>query len=155
MDSQSVKTTEATGPRGYDAGKKVPGRKRHALADTDGRLLVGQVGPASMQDRDGAVPLLKASRRSFPVVEGCFADAAHASDRVMQATRMAIEIVRKPKDQVGFAVHPKRWVVERLFAWLGRNRRPAKDFESTIASAVAFAHAASVLLLTRRLARCA
>ena len=82
-----------------------------------------------------------------------FADAAYNADRVAQATRIAIEIVHKPKDQVGFTVHPRRWVVERCFAWLGRNRRLAKDFEATIASATAFLYAASVQLLTRRLAR--
>jgi len=80
-----------------------------------------------------------------------FADAGYASERVRTATRIAFEIVRTRPDQVGFAVHPRRWVVRRLFAWLGRNRRLAKDFEATLASA--FLYAASVLFLTRRLAR--
>src|SRR5277367_3902031 len=153
IDSQSVKTTEAGGPRGYDAGKKVNGRKRHAMVDTDGRALVLQAHPASIQDRDGAVPLLKSSRAAFPFVERTFADNAYAADRVAGATRIAIEIVRKHPDQIGFAVQPRRWVVERFFAWVGRNRRLAKDFEATLASAEAFLYAASVMLLTRRLAR--
>lgn len=154
IDSQSVKTTEAGGPRGYDAGKKVNGRKRHLMVDTDGRPLIGHLTPASVQDRDGAPPLLKTSRANFPFIERAFADAAYAADRVAAATRIAIEIVRKPVGQVGFAVHPRRWVVERCFAWLGRNRRLARDFEATIASATAFLYAAAVMLLTRRLARC-
>lgn len=153
IDSQSVKTTEAAGPRGFDAGKKVLGRKRHAMADTDGRALVMQAHPASVQDRDGAVPLLQASRKAFPFVEHVFADSAYAADRVAVATRITVEIVRKHPEQVGFAVHRRRWVVERLFAWLGRNRRLAKDVEATIASAEAFLYAASAMLLIRRLAR--
>jgi transposase len=107
------------------------------------------VHPASVQDRDGAVPLLKASRRSFPFVELAVADTAAAAERVRDATCIAIQIVRKIPGQVGFEVHPRRWVVERCFAWLGRNRRLAKDFEATIASATAFLYAASAMLLLR------
>jgi transposase len=153
LDSQSVKTTEAGGPRGYDAGKKIKGRKRHALVDTDGRALVLHAHAASIQDRDGAGPLLKASRARFPFIERVFADAAYDAERVATATRIVVEIVRKPPQQVGFAVHPRRWVVERFFAWICRNRRLAKDFEATIASAEAFLYTASIMLLTRRLAR--
>ena len=153
MDSQSVRTTEAGGPRGYDAGKKVWGRKRHALVDTDGRLLVMQAGPASVQDRDGAMALLQASRKLYPFIERAFADGGYAGERVATATVIAVEIVRKQAGQVGFAVQPRRWVVERTFAWLGRNRRLARDFEATIASATAFLYAASTMLLTRRLGR--
>ena len=153
--SQSVKTTESGGPRGDDAGKRVKGRKRHALVATDGRALFIRAHAAAIQDRDGAVPLLRASRRLCPWIATVFADAGYAADRVATATRIVVEIVRKPPDQVGFAVHPRRWVVERFFAWLGRNRRLAKDVEATLASATAFLYAASVMLLIRRLARAA
>jgi len=145
IDSQSVKTTEAGGPRGYDAGKKINGRKRHALVDTDGRGLVLEPHPASIQDRDGGGPLLRASRRIFPFIQRVFADSGYAGEKVAKATLIAVEIVRKNPDQVGFAVNPRRWVVERFFAWIGRNRRLAKDFEATIDSARAFPYAASVM----------
>ena len=108
-----------------------------------------------MQDRDGAVPLLKASRSRHPFVAKAFADSAYNSERVANATSIDVQIVRKIANQTGFVIHPRRWVVERTFAWLGRNRRLAKDFEATIASATAFLYAASAMLLTRRLARSA
>ena len=126
IDSQSVKTTEAGGPRGYDAGKKINGRKRHALVDTDGRGLVLEPHPASIQDRDGGGPLLRASRRIFPFIQRVFADSGYAGEKVAKATLIAVEIVRKNPDQVGFAVNPRRWVVERFFAWTGRNRTAGK-----------------------------
>ena len=149
LDSQSVKTTESGGPRGYDAGKKVKGRKRQALVDTDGRALVLDPQPANVQDRDGAVPVLKQSRRSYPFIAKAFADAGYAGDRPASATLIAVEIVRKPPGQVGFVVHPRRWVVKRFFAWISRNRRLWKDPEATTASAKAFLYAASVTMLLR------
>jgi transposase len=152
IDSQSIKTTEAGGPRGYDAGKKINGRKRHALVDTDGRGLVLEPHPASIQDRDGGGPLLCASRRIFPFIQRVFADSGYAGEKVAKATSIAVEIVRKNPDQVGFVVNPRRWVVERFFAWIGRNRKLAKDFEATIDSARAFLYAASIMLLVRRIA---
>lgn len=155
IDSQSVRTTEAGGPRGYDAGKKINGRKRHALVDPDGRPLLLEPHSASIQDRDGGGPMLAASRPLFPFIERVFADGGYDHERVTTATAIVVEIVRKLPDQVGFAVLPRRWVVERFFAWIGRNRRLAKDFEATIASARAFLYAASVMLLVRRIARAA
>ena len=151
LDSQSVKTTESGGPRGYDAGKKVKGRKRQALVDTDGRALVLAPQPADVQDRDGAVPVLKQSRRSYPFIVKAFADAGYAGDKPASATLIAVEIVRKSPGQVGFVVHPRRWVVERFFAWISRNRRLWKDPEATLASAKAFLYAASVMMLLHRI----
>jgi transposase len=150
IDSQSAKTTD---PRGYDAERRSTDRKRHALVDTDGRGLVLEPHPASIQDRDGGGPLLRVSRRIFPFIQRVFADSGYAGEKIAKATLIAVEIVRKNPDQIGFAVNPRRWVVERFFAWIGRNRRLAKDFEATIDSARAFLYAASVMLLVRRIAR--
>ena len=102
IDSQSVKTTEAGGLRGYDAGKKVNGRKRHALVDTDGRGLLLEPHPASIQDRDGGAPLIRASRRIFPFIQRVFADSGYAGEKVAKATLVAVEIVARTH-QVGFA----------------------------------------------------
>ena len=100
-----------------------------------------------------ALAVLAASRHAFPFIAKVFADSGYAGKRVAGATAIAVEIVRKNPDQIGFAVQPRRWVVERFFAWIGRNRRLAKDFEATLESARAFLYAASIMLLTRRLAQ--
>jgi len=126
------------------------GGERHAMVDTDGRLLMAQIHAADVQDSDGAVPPLKVSRRRFPFVEQAFAGSAYACERVRKTTCIATEIIRKPLWQVGFCVHKRRWVVERCFAWMGRNRRLAKEFEATIASAIAFLYVAPVMLLVRQ-----
>ena len=106
---------------GYDAGKKIKGRKRHALDDTDGRPLVLETRPADKQDGDGGGTVLAASRHAFPYNAKVFADSGYAGKRVDGDTDNDDEIVRKNDDQVGFAVQPRRWVVERFFAWIGSN----------------------------------
>ena len=153
IDSQSVKTTESGETRGYESGKKIKGRKRHAMVDTDGPALKLQAHSAAIQDRDGAGPLLRASRASWPFVALGYADGGYAGPRVADASPIRIEVVRKADRQVGFAVITRRWVVERFFAWINRNRRLAKDFEAKIESVEAFLYAASSILLLRRLAR--
>ena len=157
IDSQSVKTTEVGGPRGYDAGKKVKGRKRHILTDTGGLLVAAQVHAADVQDRDGAVPLLASIRMLFCWLRHVFADSAYAAKKLTTALaamgKWTIEIVKRSDVAKGFVLLPRRWVVERTLAWLNRNRRLAKDFEATLASAQAWIYIASVKLLSRRLAR--
>jgi transposase len=157
IDSQSVKTTEAGGPTGYDAGKRVKGRKRHILTDTTGLLVGAIVHAADIQDRDGAPMLLASIRRALPWLRHVFADTAYAGDKLEQALAKlgtwTLEIVRRAEAAKGFVLLPRRWVVERTIAWLNRNRRLAKDFEATIDSAVAWLMIASVKLLSRRLGR--
>jgi transposase len=157
IDSQSVKTTESGGPSGYDAGKKVNGRKRHILTDTCGFLVFILVHAADIQDRDGAVDVLAAIRHRFPWLRHVFADGGYAGEKLRDAlTGMGtwtVEIIKRSDTVKGFEVLPRRWVVERTFAWLGRCRRLAKDWEKSIESSTAWALIASIRMVTRRTAR--
>lgn len=153
MDSQSVKTAEAGGPRGYDAGKKINGRKRHALVDTDGRAIKLQVGPADVQDRDGAVALLGASRARFPFVELVFADSAYAGDRGQchPHHRRHRTQDRRP-DRLPT---PQTTLGRRAVLRLDGTQPPLlARCEKHVASVEAFLYAAASIILLRRLGPC-
>jgi transposase len=157
IDSQSAPTTQAGGPRGYDAGKRVCGRKRHIVVDINGLLLAVHVHPADVQDGHGAVALLTTLRESFPRLRHIFADRIYRGHQLLTALApcgpWTIEIVERPAGVKGFQLLPRRWVVERTFAWLGRCRRLAKDFEASAATQRAWLLVAHLRLLLRRLAK--
>jgi transposase len=157
IDSQSVKTTESGGVCGYDAGKKIKGRKRHIVTDTLGLMVALVVHAADIQDRDAAPQVLASIRRSFPWLRHIFADGGYAGPKLRDALDKigdwTMEIIKRSDDVSGFEILPRRWVVERTFAWLGRCRRLAKDWEKTIESATAWITIAHIRLVTRRLAR--
>jgi transposase len=130
IDSQSVRTTESGGVSGFDAGKKIKGRKRHIMTDTLGLLLFAVIHSAGVQDRDGAPAVFQAIRHRFPWLRHVFADGGYAGDKLKTALGghgdWTVEIIKRSDTAMGFKVLPRRWVVERTFAWLGRCRRLAK-----------------------------
>ena len=142
IDSQSVKTTESGGVSGYDAGKRIKGRKRHIVTDTTGLLVGLEVHGAGIQDRDGAPDVLKAVGARYPMLRHIFADGGYAGPKLRDALktigRWTVQIVKRSDTAEGFEVLPRRWVVERTFAWLGRCRRLSKDWEKSIDSAEAW-----------------
>jgi transposase len=158
VDSQSVKTTEAGGAKGYDAGKKVKGRKRHIAVDTLGLPIKCQVTTADVQDRDGLMPLLKAVSQKSPWVKLAFVDGGYAGDETQRAayevSGIRLSVVKRSDRAVkGFIVLPKRWIVERTLGWANRARRLAKDFETLVTSSQAWFLLAMSFLLVRRIAR--
>ena len=157
IDSQSVRTTESGGIRGFDAGKKINGRKRHIVVDTLGLMVGLVIHSAGIQDRDGAPDVLKTILKRWPWLRHIFADGGYAGPklrgRLEKVGKFTLEIVKRSDQANGFEALPRRWVVERTFAWLGRCRRLAKDFEKTIASSEAWIYIANIRFLTRRIAR--
>ena len=158
IDSQSVKTTESGGPAGYDAGKKIKGRKRHIAVDVDGSPIVIHVHEASVQDRDGAPAVILGLREKAPTVKKLWADGGYQGPKLAKQLREIelddlLEIITKPKQSKGFIVLCRRWVVERTFGWIGRCRRLAKDFEHSLASSLAWVQLAVCRFLMRRVAR--
>ena len=142
-------------PSGYDAGKKIKGRKRHILVDTLGLLLNVVIHPADVQDRDGAFHLLRRARRLFPFIERIFADGGYAGRKmamtVWRTGAWRLQIVKRSAT-AGFEVLPKRWIVERTFAWISRNRRLARDFERYATTVAGFVRLAMIRIMLRRLA---
>jgi putative transposase len=172
IDSQSVKTTERGGPHGYDGGKKVNGRKRHLLVDTLGLLLKVVVHSAHLQDRDGARLVLAGLEQRFPRLQHLWADQAYTGkllEWIEQELGWSVEVVERSPRR-GFIVTPdhqfqrvvlparfeplpRRWVVERSFAWIGRNRRLSKEYEFLPATSETWIYLSMVRVMLKRLAR--
>ncbi len=159
IDSQSVKAAEKGGvsidPAGYDAGKKIKGKKRHLLVDTQGLLLCAVVHAADIQDRDGGLLLMAALFGLYPFLLKLFADSGYQGPKFKDGLKRVcrqinVEIVKR-SDAGKFVVLPKRWIVERTIAWLNRCRRLAKDWECLNRNALAFLHWASIRLMVRKL----
>jgi putative transposase len=184
VDSQSAKTTGVGGEqRGYDGGKKVRGRKRHLLVDTEGLVLKAKVHSAKVPDQDGLKLLLDSARAAVSGLKHLWLDAGYEGRGkrwVEEVLGLSVEIVRRPQKPIpeevariwaeewaregqkvdwqklmprGFMVLPRRWVVERTFSWLSQNRRMSKDYERLCATAEAFVYVAMTRLMVRRLAR--
>lgn len=157
LDSQSVRTAEGGEERGFDAGKKISGRKRHLAVDTLGLVLAVAVHGGYWQDHDGACFVLMRLQTKFRRLKVVFADSAYGRNGLPEWVRETfgwlLQTVLRPVDLKGFAVLPKRWIVERTFAWITRCRRNAKDYERKPEQSEAMIHLAMIALMTKRLAR--
>jgi transposase len=154
IDAQSTKTgPDARGDVGFDAGKNVKGRKRHIVVDILGMILKADVHSAGIQDRDGTSRALEKITARFPFIEKILGDGGYAGPIAQSNSPRPVEIVKRSDAKKGFVVLPKRWIVERTFAWLGINRRLSKDFEKHAKTSLAFIYTAMIKLMSRRIAR--
>lgn len=157
VDSQSIHTAEGGEERGYDAGKKITGRKRHIAVDTLGMILAVVVHSAAIQDQNGAEWVMDKLGEQFRRLKVIFGDSAYGRsglpDWVQETFGWILQTVLRPVGVKGFVVLPKRWIVERTFAWLARYRRHSKDYEKTEASSEAITYIAMISLMSKKLAR--
>jgi putative transposase len=157
VDSQSIRTAEGGEERGYDAGKKISGRKRHIAVDTLGMILVIVVHGAGWQDQHGAEWVMDKLAEQFRRLKVVFGDSAYGRSGLPQWVNetfgWVLQTILRPVHVTGFVVLPKRWIVERTFAWLARYRRHSKDYEKTAASSEAITYIAMINLMSKRLAK--
>ena len=158
VDSQSVKTPDQAGERGYDAGKKISGRKRHVAVDSMGLILALMITPAAAQDRDAARPLIKTLVSMYGRLQIIWADGGYLGALVAWVKqlrpfgKLRLEIVRRCDDVKGFKVVPRRWVVERTFGWLFKSRRLCRDYEVRLDHSAAMVRICMIRIMIRRLA---
>ena len=151
-----MKGSAQGGGYGYDAGKKVKGRKRHLLVDVLGLVLVVVITPASVQDRDGAVPVVENAALEHSHIQKIWADSVYNGrqiEDVEKRTGIDIEVVKRTDYMSGFVVLPRRWVVERTFGWMERFRLLNREYERTVTSSTADVYQAMIMIMNRRLAR--